>query len=185
MCGGQSLRMGQDKGLLRQGNLAWVEIAMHKIESLEQVENVFVSINASQADQYQNVIPKPFLITDSIDLHGPLAGLLSVHKQFPDQNLLIMACDMVDIRVHTMKNLILHFSLPNEAVVYANNGEFEPLLGIYSAKGLSKIAGLLASNLLQKHSMKHVLETLQTVALPIPENTTHEFKNYNTAAELK
>jgi len=29
------------------------------------------------------------------------------------------------------------------------------------------------------------LETLQTVALPIPENTTHEFKNYNTAAELK
>jgi molybdopterin-guanine dinucleotide biosynthesis protein A len=148
---------------------------------------IFISINTNQSDSYQKIINSNLLIKDSLDLKGPLAGLLSVHQQLSDKDLLIIACDMIDIQTDTITALITHFysnSSVAEAVIYRKDGEFEPLLGIYSSPGLSKILALYTKGNLHHHSMKHVLEILHTLALPIPEHKIQEFENYNFKENL-
>jgi molybdopterin-guanine dinucleotide biosynthesis protein A len=71
-----------------------------------------------------------------------------------------------------------------EAFVYTNDGEPEPLLGIYKATGLAHIYHLYESNQLPKHSMKYMLEHISTSSAPLPDDKKKCFRNFNAHAEL-
>ena len=81
LCGGKSTRMGADKGLLEKNGKAWVKIIAEKLLSLKLP--VVVSINNQQREAYANLFSLDELVVDSIDIQGPLKGLLSVHQKFP------------------------------------------------------------------------------------------------------
>lgn len=181
-CGGKSTRMGTDKGLipLMEGN--WASLAFEKMSSLGIT--VKVSINPDQEKDYLNFFEKEQLLTDNLSLGvaGPLLGLLSAHVQFPTENILVLACDLPLMKASLLHRLRLAEEMgpDSDAIVYLNNGNVEPLCGIYKASGLIKIMNNLSAEKLTRYSMKHVLSLLDVHPLNIPEGEEAAFTNFNT-----
>lgn len=186
LCGGESRRMSSDKGLLKLGSTTWAQSAADKIKDLQI--RVIISINNKQHKPYSSIFSAPTLVVDddSLPLRGPLCGLLSVHLKYPNEDLLILACDLPLMEAALLKELLKqHHQQKNfDAFVYKNEEEFEPLCGIYTAKGLSKILGLYQTIRIAKHSMKYVLEQSSTFAIPLSADKKNCFRNFNTPEEL-
>ena len=185
MCGGKSSRMGKDKGLLIKVNQTWAQLAFEKLFTI--TSSVKISVNNPQKELYQKLFPNESLFIDSIDISGPLAGILSAHIQYPNLDFLILACDMTDIKIAILQQLVKEYKTKKEVYdffVFKNEGVFEPLLGIYTRKGLEKIIKIYEADQLKKYSLKYVLEAGNTCAIELTENQKKEFKNYNEATDL-
>lgn len=181
LCGGQSLRMGTDKGLLQSGGKTWAQDTADKISALQLP--VLISVHPSQQDRYITVFPENQLITDSLPLRGPLAGLLTAHQYQPHNDWLVCACDLPHMTISILQQLQQAYTDFSEydCFVFRNQGEWEPLCGIYTAKSLQKIKKLYDENNLPRQSMKFVLETCHTYTLEIADDATRKaFKNCNT-----
>lgn len=186
LCGGQSIRMGSDKGLLKLNSDTWAQAAMDKLTTLKIP--VKVSVNNGQYPGYAAVFPSTDLILDdtTLSLGGPLLGVLSSHLKFPHEDLFILACDMPLMELSLLQTLYTHCQQEPSfnAYIFTNEGEPEPLCGIYKAKGLSIILDMSVSGRLNKHSMKFVLEHLDTKAIPATDEQKIFFRNFNAHAEL-
>ena len=186
LCGGQSTRMGRDKGLIKLHANTWAQTAVDKIASLHL--DTRLSVNAFQYNDYLSVFTETQLIkdNDTLQVKGPLAGVLSVHAQYPGEDLFVLACDMPLMEAVMLNELLsLYREHPAaDAYIYTNDGEPEPLCAIYSAKGLSYIIHLLKAKELAKHSMKFMLEHIRTFTIPLNEEQKKYFRNFNAHAEL-
>ena len=185
LCGGKSSRMGADKGLLKQDDQTWSQIATQKLIDLHL--SVFVSINHQQKPAYSKLFGEHQLIPDRDDLHigGPLLGLLSAHLQFPNDDLFVLACDMRDVSTRLLLDLLNNYNQGNyQALVFSTQHIHQPLCGIYSAPGLANIHTLLRQQQLQKVNMMHVLEKLDASFIPVQEKDLPYFVNYNTPEEF-
>ncbi len=188
LCGGQSLRMGKDKGLLiGSRKITWAQQAFALLTRLE-IEVAF-SINDHQNKSYKRMFYFDTLIPDNKTLvvKGPLTGILSAHLKFPKDNLIVLACDMIEMRQEVMVRLYNEFDKQSEyeAYVYRDKGMTEPLCAIYTAKALKKIADKAQKNLLEKHSMMYVLDQLKVNYLPIEPEVKKAFLNMNTVSDLQ
>ncbi|MEO6315532.1 MAG: molybdenum cofactor guanylyltransferase [Chitinophagaceae bacterium] len=185
LCGGESSRMGSDKGLLTYQSGTWAQTAAEKF--LQINVNVVVSVNDQQKPFYLRLFPEHQLITDdkNIRVRGPLLGLLSVHTQFPGEDLFVLACDMPLMQTGILTLLLQHAAIVNaEAYLFTRDGFYEPLCGIYTAAGLSRVLLLQKTQQLAKHSMTFVLEELNTSSIPLTDEQKKYFKNINTHTEL-
>lgn len=185
LCGGQSTRMGSDKGLLKLHANTWAQTAVDKLADLRLP--VVISVNKNQYEDYASIFSAAQLITDndSLQIKGPLAGLLSVHLQQPAEDFLLLACDMPLMETDLLKELITIYNQQTADVfVYTNDGEPEPLCGIYKSSGLKHILQLYQSNQLAKHSMKFTLEHINTHFIPLADDKKKCFRNFNAHAEL-
>ena len=74
LCGGQSSRMGSDKGLLKLEANTWAQTAVDKLSILGIP--VKLSVNRQQLNDYAKVFAADDLFVDaaSLELHGPLLG---------------------------------------------------------------------------------------------------------------
>jgi len=186
LCGGKSTRMGSDKGLLKLHANTWAKTAVDKITELQLP--VILSVNANQYPDYASIFHAEQLVKDNslLKLRGPLCGILSVHLEYPNEDLLILACDLPLMEVGILKELLKHYQQNNngDAFVYSNDGEPEPLCGIYKAKGLAHIVHLHNTTQLPKHSMKYMLEHITPQIIPLSEDKKRSFRNFNAHAEL-
>ncbi|MEO5681034.1 MAG: molybdenum cofactor guanylyltransferase [Chitinophagaceae bacterium] len=185
LCGGQSTRMGTDKGMLKLQAGTWAQTAVDKMAALPLP--VMLSVNEEQYDAYSAVFKSDLLVKDNetIDVKGPLRGVLSVHAQDPAANLFILACDMPLMEASVLKQL-LNFceNQDGDAFVFTNDGAYEPLCGIYTARALARILHLQKTKQLAKYSMKYVLEQLTTISIALNEDQKKYFRNFNAHAEL-
>lgn len=186
LCGGQSSRMGSDKGLLKLEAKTWAQTAIDKMAALNIP--VKVSVNNTQHPSYAAVFPVPDLITDntSLQVKGPLQGVLSSHLQYPTEDLFILACDMPMMEPFLLKELYEQYlQHPSaDAYIFTNDGEPEPLCGIYTANGLSTILAMLQDGQLIRHSMKFMLDHLVVNTIALLEEQKKYFRNFNAHAEL-
>jgi molybdenum cofactor guanylyltransferase len=186
LCGGQSTRMGTDKGLIVNEARTWAQSAVDKLSTLHLP--VKISVNEKQYNDYCKVFAADDLVTDatSLAVGGPLLGVLSAHLKHPTSDLFLLACDMLLMDAILLKELYnTAVQQKNyEAYVFSNNNEAEPLCGIYTAVGLSKIIAALKNHQLQKHSMKFALNMLTTFSTPLQETQKKYFRNFNAHAEL-
>ena len=186
LCGGRSARMGTDKGLLTlQAATTWAQAAAAKIASLQLP--VVLSVNEQQLAGYSTIFRPEQLIKDNsaIDVKGPLLGLLSAAALFPAEDWLVLACDMPLMETSILTLLLDTYKTQTaEAYVFTNDDVYEPLCGIYTAKGLSRISQLVQSHLLAKHSMKYMLEQLAVFTIALAEDQKKYFRNFNAHAEL-
>jgi molybdopterin-guanine dinucleotide biosynthesis protein A len=186
LCGGKSSRMRTDKGLLRSETGTWVQSAVDKLEALGLP--VQISVNKDQYPDYSSVFPADKLIIDdpSLQLRGPLYGVLSVYLHHPAEDLFILACDMPLMETFLLEKLLQSYQAnpQYDAYIYTNEGEPEPLCGIYRATGLAEILEMYHAQQLSKHSMKFMLDHINTFSIPIPEEHKKFFRNFNAHAEL-
>jgi molybdenum cofactor guanylyltransferase len=187
LCGGESKRMGTDKGLIKLGNKTWAETIYDQLQSL--VEITLISINPSQIDTYKELFPTQNQIIDSnFQVKGPLAGILSVFKQYSQDDFIVLACDMIDIKFNLLQEIIsIYYSRQDEdfeAFVFQTDQGIQPLAAIYTSKLLEKVYHLYLNKQLQKMSLKHVLEIGNNLIINCDLNKEAQFKNRNCVEEL-
>lgn len=186
LCGGQSSRMGSDKGLLKLEAKTWAQTAIDKISALHIP--VKISVNSRQYAQYASVFAATDLVPDksSLSLSGPLLGVLSTHTTYRNEDLFVLACDMPLMDAALLQQLHEAYGerTEAEAYVFTNDGEAEPLCGIYKASGLARILDLLLNGQLARHSMKYMLDHLLVHRIPLAEDQKKYFRNFNAHAEL-
>ncbi|WP_443939500.1 molybdenum cofactor guanylyltransferase [Pedobacter sp. MW01-1-1] len=178
LCGGQSTRMGTDKGLISTDGKTWSQVVAQLFE--RQTIPYYLSLNASQLESYSKVYATEKFIIDSVSIPGPLRGILSAAAAFPENNWLVLACDMIEMNEATIQN-ILKKAAENpdfDFWIYKNEEFFEPFCGIYSSEGLKKIAQEYHQGQLQAFSMQHVFLAHRVYACPT-ENSSAAFKNFN------
>ena len=186
LCGGESSRMGADKGLIQFQDKTWTQLAIEKIEELGIP--VVVSISRRQKEIYERLLPENKLIVDdsTIALKGPVAAVLNVHLKYPADDLFVFACDLPLMEFSVLDELYRFYVIKNlfQAFVYTNNGEPEPLVGIYTARGLALIYNMYYTHKLEKQSMKYILGQLLVHSMPIPENKKKCFRNFNSPKDV-
>ncbi len=186
LCGGQSTRMGTDKGLLKLHANTWARTAADKMQLLNI--QVILSVNAVQYKDYSAVFDAAQLITDDdgLDIHGPLGGVLSIHEKYQAEDLFVLACDMPLMDISILEQLFEHYQQhpTADALAFTNEGAPEPLCAIYKAAGLAHILDLYKKGQLTKHSMKFMLEHINTTLTPLAPEQLKFFRNFNAHAEL-
>jgi len=186
LCGGQSLRMGSDKGLLKLQAKTWAQTAIDKIATLHIP--VKLSVNNNQYPEYAKIFSEDDLVADktTLPLGGPLLGLLSCHIQFPTEDLFALGCDMPLMESSLLNELNTRYKQQpsHEAYIYTNDGEPEPLCGIYTSKGLMKIVDMMHNGQLIKHSMKFMIDHLEVNTIAVTDEQKKYFRNFNAHAEL-
>jgi molybdopterin-guanine dinucleotide biosynthesis protein A len=186
LCGGKSMRMGTDKALLNTTGITWVQAAANKLAQLPLP--VALSVNEGQYNFYSTAFTDTAIIKDnsSLQLHGPLSGLLSVHLQYPLEDIFVLACDMQLMETLMLAQLYsLHQTAGGaDAYIFTNDNEPEPLCGIYCAKGLSDILKMNQQNNLPRHSMKCMLAQLTVHYVPISQEQKKYFTNFNSPSDL-
>ena len=138
LTGGQSKRMGQDKALMRSGSRTQLEQSYDLLQA--QLSSVYVSIKASQVND--PVRSQYRLIMDAQNCSGPMAGILSAHKTYPDCAWLVIACDMPFLNSETLMQLIKARDNAYDATVFSNPDDSlpEPLCAIYEPNVLVRVA---------------------------------------------
>jgi molybdopterin-guanine dinucleotide biosynthesis protein A len=186
LSGGQSSRMGSDKGLLMTNGETWAQQAHAKLQKLEIP--VVISINPLQQPLYAGIFPSELLIHDLgiLDFKGPLAAVLSVHTKYPEEDLFVLACDMTEMETSILRELYDHYRQKPffDAFVFSIDGEPEPLCSIYSHKGLSTILKRHLTREIVKKSMKKMLESLPAMWISVPPEKKAFFKNVNDRSAL-
>ncbi|AHM62068.1 molybdenum cofactor guanylyltransferase [Flammeovirgaceae bacterium 311] len=172
--------MGRDKGLMPIGDSCWAKHVADKLESLQLP--VVVSVNGAQLNTYSKIFAREQLVIDAVSVSGPLNGLLSVHQQYEHWDLLLMACDMVNMQFNTLFSLIRIYQASTLAdfYVYQEESFAEPFGGIYTGRGLRKVAKLVEDKRLKNYSLRSILEQGRTKKVPISSRIS--FTNYNSGS---
>ncbi|HMI64211.1 MAG TPA: molybdenum cofactor guanylyltransferase [Puia sp.] len=181
LCGGESRRMGSDKGLLLKDGTPW---ALHMGQKLSPWKiPVFYSINSNQHTAYKTILPERHLVVDTLDLPGPLNGLFSLHRRLPKTDILLLACDMIDLDTATIDKMIRAYEENGPFDYYSyredsEDGFFQPFCGIYTAAGLATSFGGYREKLATDYRLQTLLKKgrIKSLSIDRPE----AFKNYNT-----
>lgn len=144
LCGGLSSRMGLDKGLLEREGRPWI---LHSLDLLEPFsKKLILSLNPRQETAYAPVISTLKNIEIAYDEAGagPLAGFYSVYKKSPQSDILVLACDMQNMRNEILRELVAAYSENpgyDSYLFRGDDGRIEPLCGIYRRGILEKFFG--------------------------------------------
>ncbi|WP_417363116.1 NTP transferase domain-containing protein [Galbibacter sp.] len=134
LAGGQSRRMGTDKGLLDYHNQPQRFFIYDLLN--EFCEQVYMSIREDQQEEFNS---ETLCIVDHNNHLGPFNGLMSAHVEHPDKAWLVLACDMPLIDRESISRLIEKRAILKNATAYqASHQTFpEPLFAIWEPEGLS------------------------------------------------
>lgn len=135
LAGGQSRRMGTDKGKLRYHNKPQREYLYDQMKTV--CSRVFLSIRPEQQDD----IPEGLdFIVDENQYRGPFNGLLSAHHTYPEVTWLVVACDLPLVDLKVLKYLVDRRDPKAMATAYATHKTNlpEPLAALWEPHGLKK-----------------------------------------------
>lgn len=136
LSGGKSSRMGTDKALIDYHGRPHQEILYDLAR--EFCEHTFISLRADQQDD----LPEKYnVIIDQNEYPGPLNGILSAHKKYPEAAWLVIACDLPLLNKETLRLLVKGRDANKDASALATraSGLPEPLAAIWEPKGLQAV----------------------------------------------
>lgn len=173
LAGGNSSRMGMDKGLIKVRGKAMVQ---HLIDLFKEmgIPGMIISNN----DSYEQFgIP---VFQDIIGDKGPLVGVLSglTHSR-SDQNI-IVSCDTPFIYKQTIEKLIgLHEGY--EVTVASINERLNPLIGVYNKSVIDTIKEQINNG---EHKVELLLGKVNSNVVRFTDNP-EQFINLNSPEDIK
>lgn len=185
LCGGLSTRMGQDKGLLLLENGEnWVQKAVSLCQNLGLT--TYVSINKSQKVTYEAFFDASETIVDIYDNIGPVNGVLSAYNQLLDKDYLLLSCDMLNVDEDILFNILKQHELLSEydALIFENEGFYQPFPGLYSSEFLNKLSLLHHGNMLEKYSFQHIFKNFSIYTLAPSDDIAKKLKSFNQKKDL-
>ena len=174
LSGGESLRMGMDKGSLQyHNNKSQREYVYGLLKPF--CNEVFISCNASQQTMVEDE-GLPF-ITDSFADLGPVGGILSAFRYNPNAAWLVVACDLPYLTDKSLQYLVDKRDISKTATAFAseeNNNWPEPLIAIWEPRSYSWLLQMMA----QGYSCPRKALINADVAMLQPQDIT-ELRNVN------
>jgi len=175
LAGGQSSRMGQDKGMIKWHGKAQ---RYHVADLLQEFcPAVYISCRQEQqAGIDAGYRPLP----DHQNDLGPISGLMAAFQQKPDCAWLVVACDLPLINAGALGHLIGQRNSKLLATAYENPWDSlpEPLLTIWEPAALPVLQAALSDgkSSLRKVLMQHDIALIRPLEL-------HTLMNANTEQE--
>lgn len=135
LIGGASKRMGTPKHLLVKDGVTWLELILSKL--MQKTEQVVISGKGSVPD----ILHEIPIVEDVAGIQGPIAGILSILREYPGVSWLVAACDMPDIELAALDWLLEQRTVDSRAILPDLNGDgmVEPLLAYYDSNCLNII----------------------------------------------
>jgi len=133
LAGGQSRRMGTDKGLLEYHDQPQRFYIYNVLK--EFCEQVYMSVREDQLEEFDSDTK---CIVDQNMYPGPFNGLMSAHLAHPDKAWLVLACDMPLVDRDAIKRLISQRAPLKIATAYKAKHQIfpEPLFAVWEPEGL-------------------------------------------------
>lgn len=177
LAGGYSRRMGQDKAYLKFHGKPQIE---HVFDLLgKYCTEIFLSKRKDQkAYKHFNCINDDSQFSN----HGPLGGILSAMKEYPEADWLVMACDLPFVTDETIQTL---FDLRDPekiatAFISAQDGLPEPLCAIWEGHAYGSILKLFDKGI---DCPRKIL--IQSDTHLFKANNPHWLDNINTPQEYE
>lgn len=135
LAAGKSTRMKTDKSFIHYHHLPQYEYVAQQLSQF--CNGVCINGHPKKYDTQFKV----FLDDPEYQQNGPISGVLSASKNFPDQSLFILACDYPFLTTETLKILYDNFISDKKTVCFRNlESQFiEPLIAIYHLNDLKKL----------------------------------------------
>lgn len=135
LAGGRSRRMGRDKAALKHGDLSWLEHAAHRLAAV--CHRVVVAGRQRATDG-------EWLHVDDARGKGPAAGILGASQSFPEDDLLVLACDLPAIPIELLRYVVERSrstttETPPDLVIPFVGERFEPLCALYRRPALDAL----------------------------------------------
>jgi len=142
--------MGRPKHLLEQEGMSWLELAVQKLR--QRFDTVVISGNGDIPATLADVPVVP----DVAGLHGPLAGVLAILRQYPEVSWLVMACDLPYLEIGALDWIMSCRKKGVCAVLpdLAGKGQVEPLLAYYDSRCRGILEELAGSGSLKLSDMR-------------------------------
>lgn len=177
LTGGKSERMQRDKALISYKGMPHAQYIHDLLKN--HCEEVYLSTKENQwkGTPLEN-LPA---IVDTVEVKGPMAGILSAFHKHPDANWLVVACDLVHFNQKTIELLLSQHNPKAVATAYKNSqkGFPEPLCALYTPRAKAAFEEALKNNItcpvrvLKMHDV-HTIDQTDGVNLA-NINTTEEF----------
>ena len=174
LAGGDSSRMGLDKGLLPVGGKPMIE------HVLEQVRPHFreVLVSANDANEYAFLGER--VVADEVPGRGPLMGIVSALDASTYDLAFVVACDMPEIDVGLMRRMFRETEGYDGVVPVGRGSLPEPLFAIYRKSVVPAAREALASGKRRVNEIfrRHRIKFIEPEGL-VP------VRNVNTMAEYR
>lgn len=131
LAGGKSERMGKDKALIDYNGMPHVFYLASLVKPF--CNKILISRNKNQTELPSNDYEIIF-DDDSGENQGPLTGLISAIKQFPNENFITIYCDLINIDEALIHTLINKRDINKFATCFTSNNFPEPSLVIFESK---------------------------------------------------
>lgn len=189
LCGGKSVRMGTDKGLVP---LCGKPMLLYVLETCEEVfSEIFVVLGSNINKSYEELIGNraSILIDKFPEVNSPLNGAYTAFENCKQKYLYLLSCDIPFLNTEVLKLMREIITTENAVVPRWPNGYIEPLHAIYRAKpSLEATQKTLSENLMDMRSMIKNLRSvlyLSTLVIEKLDPKLETFFNVNTVSELK
>lgn len=141
LAGGQSQRMGHDKGAIAYHGVPQREYMGQLLEPL--CEETFISCRKEQSALIESRFP---LLEDTFDGLGPLGAILSAFREDPEAAWLVVACDLPLLNEESLQQLRRSRNTSKIATAFNSPvNEFpEPLIAIWEPRAYPVLLQFLA-----------------------------------------
>lgn len=175
LAGGQSSRMNADKSLLITDKIPLIERIIRQLTGYFQE----IVIGANDPEKYRFLgLP---VVPDLEKGMGPLMGIYSTLLQSKHEINFVVACDIPDLNMDYIKQLLRQAKCHEIVVPVWGNGKYESLFAVYNKSVLEKTRKLLDNG---HRKIGLLFESTDVKYLPIPDEVKW-FKNLNTREDYE
>ena len=193
LCGGQSRRMGRDKGSLIIQDKPMIK---HILSTLNHIidEAIIVLNNQERIDKYSEFIdPEEYAYTitfceDKIKNKGPMPGIMTGLENIKSDYALILPCDSPYVSKNYIQAIFSEIDEDYQAIVPYHDVDnkiktSEPLHSIYNKNVVPEIENLVNEDILH---IKGLIEKIDTKFVLIDNKKIEkkEFKNLNRPEDI-
>jgi len=177
LAGGQSSRMGQEKGLVEFRGQPLIQYGIDLLSAYSCKLLISTSNPAYRSFGFE-------LVADEIGSSGPAAGIAAALKKSPSAWNIVLACDLPFLEMELIDQL-LSAKEDYQAVVPVHQGKIEPLSALYHRDLAEHFDASLANG---TRALYKILQScpvcyLETDGLLL--KYPHLFANFNALDELK
>lgn len=194
LCGGQSRRMGQDKGSLIIKDKPMIKYILSTLNN--EIDEVIIVLNDdNRIDKYKKFInPQDYnykikFVEDKIKNKGPISGILTGLSNISTEYAIVFPCDNPFVTKNTIQTLFNEITDNIQAIVPYHDPKnklktSEPLHSIYNKNIIPIINDLIEKDSLH---IKGVIEKTDTKFILIDNKKIlkKEFRNLNRPEDLK
>lgn len=178
LAGGKSVRMGHDKSIMQWHGK---EQRYYMADLLQQVcEKAFISCRPEQQSEINSDYTT---LPDNVTGAGPLIGILSALKAYPNAAWLVTACDLPLLDIATLQYLIQNRDTTSIATTFKSphDGLPEPLITIWEPSSLERLHAHIADGFTCPR--KALIRNEGKVTILIPKNPD-TLINANTSEDV-